>query len=148
MRQPRCLLILVSFITCGASATLSAILEPAAPRANAASTDLFMPKYVKGSSTNKEGSSTNKAIELFNGTGAAIVLDDTYATQIFANGSAMATATIPLSGTVPASATFVLAREGSAPELVGRADQLTGNFLFRRTIKIQSVLKTFPGTRW
>ena len=152
MRQPRILLVLVSLAACGAVATLGIILGPAAPRAHAAATDLFISEYV-------EGSSTNKAIELFNGTDAAIVLDGTYAIQIFANGSATATATIPLVGTVAPSTTFVLARAGSAPELVGHAHQLTGNFLFngndaialRRdasAIDVIGQLGTDPGTAW
>ena len=62
-----------------AAAAAAAIVMLAQPAA-AVPTELFISEYV-------EGSSSNKALELYNGTGAPIALDGTYDIQIFANGS-------------------------------------------------------------
>ena len=66
--------------------TTVVVLPPGPP-------DLFFSEYV-------EGSSNNKAIELFNGTGAAVDLTaGGYQLQLYFNGSTTAT-TIALTGTV------------------------------------------------
>ncbi|MDO5664991.1 MAG: fimbrillin family protein [Bacteroidia bacterium] len=62
-------------------------------------TDLFISEYV-------EGSSNNKYIEIFNGTGADVDLSD-YRLLLFANGSATATNTNVLSGTLASGSTIV-----------------------------------------
>ena len=49
-------------------------------RANAAATDLFFSEYI-------EGSSFNKALEIYNGTGAAVDLS-TYSVELYSNGAA------------------------------------------------------------
>jgi predicted extracellular nuclease len=90
--------------------------------ATAAPTDLFISEYV-------EGSGSNKALELYNGTGAPIVLDGTYDIQLFANGSPTPTATITLAGMIAAGDTFVLVRSASDPALLALGDQTTTNFL-------------------
>jgi predicted extracellular nuclease len=61
--------------------------------ASAAPTELFISEYV-------EGSGNNKALEVYNGTGAPVTLTDHYDVQLFANGSTTGTATIPLVGAV------------------------------------------------
>ncbi|MGI9659314.1 MAG: Ig-like domain-containing protein [Gaiellaceae bacterium] len=152
MQKPRFFSVLASLGCCTAVAALALVLGPTTPDTHAAATDLFFSEYV-------EGSSTNKALELFNGTGAPIALDGSYDVQIYANGSVSATATIPLSGTVAAADTFVLARAGAAAELVQRADQTTGNFLFNgndavalrhdgATIDVIGQVGTDPGAAW
>ncbi|MCC6222467.1 MAG: tandem-95 repeat protein [Thermoleophilia bacterium] len=98
---------------------LAARLAPA----QAAPTELFFSEYV-------EGSSSNKALELFNGTGAPVTLTGVYDVQIFANGSATATATIPLTGTVADGDVFVLAQVNAVAAVVAHADQTTANFLY------------------
>ena len=125
MRKPRSRPVHAFLLLGAALVTLvaAAVLGHAASRASAAAADLFVSEYV-------EGSSTNKAIELFNGTGGAVSLDGVYDLQIYGNGSATATATIALAGTVAAGEVFVLARAGSAAELLAAADQTTTNFLF------------------
>ena len=66
----------------------------ALPAANAASSELFFSEYI-------EGSSNNKALEIFNDTGAAVDLaTGGYNVQMFFNGSASAGLTINLVGTV------------------------------------------------
>lgn len=100
-----------------ALAALSAAPAPAAPA------ELFISEYV-------EGSSSNKAVELFNGTGGPVTLTGSYSIQLFANGSPTVTATIPLTGTIADGDVFVLARSAAAPEILAVADQTTTNFLW------------------
>jgi uncharacterized protein len=89
----------------------------AAPSAHAHTADLFFSEYI-------EGSSNNKALELYNGTGAAIDLAaNAYSIQMFFNGSASAGLTISLSGTVAAGDVFVLAHSSAAPAILAQADQ-------------------------
>lgn len=91
--------------------------------ASAAPTDLFISEYV-------EGSSNNKAIELFNGTGGAVDLaGGGYQLQLFFNGSATAT-TIALTGTVAAGDAFVFASASAGSAVLAQADQTTGASLF------------------
>jgi hypothetical protein len=91
--------------------------------ASAAPSELFISEYV-------EGSGNNKALEVYNGTGAAVTLTDHYDVQLFANGSATATATIPLVGTIADGDVFVLARSAALAAIVAVADQTTTNFLW------------------
>ena len=99
------------------------IVASLAGPAAAAPTDLFISEYV-------EGSSNNKALELYNGTGATVTLTGGYDIQVFANGSATATATIPLVGSIPNGDVFVLARSAAVAAILSVADQTTTNFLF------------------
>jgi|GEM_PF-517658 len=69
-----------------------------------APTDLFISEYV-------EGSSNNKALEFYNGTGSPINLTSgNYIIQMYSNGSATASTTITLTGSIPANGVFVLAQ--------------------------------------
>ena len=61
-------------------------------------TELFLSEYI-------EGSSNNKALEIYNGTGAAVdLLAGGYNIQMAFNGSAVPTLTINLSGAVASAA--------------------------------------------
>jgi Ca2+-binding RTX toxin-like protein len=91
--------------------------------ASAAPSELFFSEYV-------EGSSNNKALEIYNGTGAAVTLTGVYDVQIFANGGLTASATIPLTGTVADGDVFVLAQANAVAAVLGQADQTTTNFLW------------------
>jgi hypothetical protein len=73
-------------------------------------TDLFISEYV-------EGSSSNKYIEIYNGTGASINLND-YQLLYYANGSATATTTNTLSGTL-ANGSVVVYRNSAATIYTG-----------------------------
>jgi uncharacterized protein len=65
--------------------------------------DLFISEYI-------EGSSNNKALEFYNGTGAAINLTTgNYVVQYYSNGSSTAGLTINLTGTVASNSVFILA---------------------------------------
>src|SRR6188508_2925739 len=88
--------------------------------ASAASTDLFFSEYV-------EGSSNNKALEIFNDTGATVDLAaGSYNVQMFFNGSATAGLTINLAGTVADDDVFVLANSAASAPILAVADQTNG----------------------
>jgi uncharacterized protein len=88
--------------------------------ASAAPTELFISEYV-------EGTSNNKAIELFNGTGAPVDLTTgAYSVQMYFNGSSTAGLTINLTGNVTPGDVFVLAQASAAPAILAQADQTNG----------------------
>ncbi|MGQ2983169.1 beta strand repeat-containing protein [Flavobacterium sp.] len=71
-------------------------------------TDLFFSEYV-------EGSSTNKYLEIFNGTGATVNLAD-YRVRLYSNGSTSASGTsndVQLSGTIANGAVVVIKNTGA-----------------------------------
>ncbi len=87
-------------------------------------TELFFSEYI-------EGSSNNKALEIYNGTGAPINLAaGTYNVQMFFNGSASAGLTINLTGTVANGDVFVLANSGAVVDILVQADQTNGSGWF------------------
>jgi hypothetical protein len=69
--------------------------------------DLFFSEYV-------EGSSLNKYLEIYNGTGASVDLSD-YRVRLFSNGSTSATGTndVQLSGTLDSGNTVVIKNSGA-----------------------------------
>src|SRR5262245_19905789 len=88
--------------------------------ASAASTDLFFSEYV-------EVSSNNKALEIFNGTGAPIDLAaGAYSVQMFFNGNPTSTLTINLTGTVADGDVFVLAQASAGATILAVPDQTNG----------------------
>lgn len=94
---------------------------------------LFISKYVDG-----EGS--NKALELFNPTDAAIDLSNYYLT-ILSNGSFVPTYEIALSGTLNPNETFVIVNELADANLLDKADLTHKNVLFdgNDTIQLRKV---------
>jgi predicted extracellular nuclease len=93
--------------------------EPTLGRADVAP-ELFFSEYV-------EGSSNNKALEIFNGTGTAVDLAaGGYTVQMFFNGSASAGLTIDLTGTVAPGDVFVLAQSSASAAILAAADQTNG----------------------
>ncbi|NJR39646.1 MAG: ExeM/NucH family extracellular endonuclease [Leptolyngbyaceae cyanobacterium CSU_1_4] len=76
---------------------------------------LFFSEYL-------EGSSNNKALEIFNSTGAAIDLTG-YVVQYYFNGATTAGLTISLTGTVAANDVFVLAQSSANAAILAQADQ-------------------------
>ncbi|WP_315790371.1 lamin tail domain-containing protein [Fischerella sp. JS2] len=82
--------------------------------------DLFFSEYI-------EGSSNNKALEIYNGTGAAIDLSlEGYIVQMYFNGSTSAGLTINLTGTVANDDVFVLAQSSASAVILAQADQTNG----------------------
>ncbi|MFF5178595.1 lamin tail domain-containing protein [Micromonospora sp. NPDC000316] len=119
MRPRRTMAVLA---TATAAVTVAA-LGVAPTAASAAPTDLFISEYV-------EGSSNNKALELFNGTGDTVDLSaGGYQLQLYFNGSTTAT-TIALTGSVAAGDVFVFASASAGAAILAQADQTTGAGLF------------------
>ena len=99
------------------------VMTPLAASA-AAPTDLFFSEYV-------EGTSNNKALEVYNGTGATVDLAaGGYTIQGFANGAATASSTITLTGTIAPGDVRVIANSGAGTVLLGLADQTSGSVNF------------------
>lgn len=94
------------------------LLGPIAARAMPI--ELFISEYI-------EGSSNNKALEIFNGTGAAVnLVTGGYNIQMFFNGSASAGLTINLNGAVADGDVFVLAQASADAAILAEADQTNG----------------------
>jgi lamin tail-like protein/Big-like domain-containing protein len=94
------------------------------PNIVASATDLFISEYI-------EGSSNNKALEIFNGTGAPVDLAaGGYTVEMYFNGSTTATLTINLTGTVASGDVFVLAHSMADPAIRAQADQTAGGGWF------------------
>ncbi len=97
---------------------------PATPAAAATPTELFFSEYL-------EGSSNNKALEIYNGTAAPIDLAaGGYVVQMYSNGSASAGLTIPLTGTVASGDVHVLAHGSADPAILAQADQTNSSGWF------------------
>jgi predicted extracellular nuclease len=121
--------------------------------ASAASSDLFLSEYV-------EGSSNNKALEIFNDTGAPVDLAaGAYNVQMFFNGAATAGLTINLTGTVADGDVYVLAQSTADPAILAVADQTNGSGWFngddavvlRKGTTVVDVIGQIgfdPGTEW
>jgi predicted extracellular nuclease len=88
--------------------------------AGSASAGLFISEYV-------EGSSNNKAIEIYNPTGVSIDLGaDEYKILMYFNGAVTAGTTVNLTGVIPAGATFVLAQASASAPVLAVANQTSG----------------------
>ncbi len=91
------------------------------PLSDLAASDLFFSEYV-------EGSSSNKALEVYNGTGVPVDLSS-YSVEIYFNGNSSAGTTIDLIGVVADGDVFVLADDGADPAILAETDQTsTSNF--------------------
>ncbi len=95
------------------------------PEAEAqAPTELFISEYV-------EGSSFNKAVELYNGTGAAVDLGlGDYELVIYFNGNTSAGTTVDLVGVVANGDVFVVADDGADPAILAQTDQTSTSSFF------------------
>lgn len=86
----------------------------------AAAVDLFISEYI-------EGTSNNKAIEIYNGTGAAVDLGgDGYQLQMYFNGNPSAGLTINLTGVVAPGDVHVVAHSSAVAAILAQADQTNG----------------------
>jgi hypothetical protein len=116
-------------------------------------TELFFSEYI-------EGTSNNKALEIFNGTGVAVNLaTGGYNVQMYFNGSASAGLTINLTGTVANGDVFVLAQSLASAPIIAQADQTNGAGFFngddavvlRKGTTVIDVIGQIgfdPGTEW
>jgi predicted extracellular nuclease len=102
------------------SALLLSSMAIGANPALAAPSELFFSEYI-------EGSSNNKALEIYNGTGSSINLaTGGYNVQMFFNGSASAGLTINLTGSVANGDVYVLAQSSANATILAQADQTNG----------------------
>lgn len=117
----------------------------------AITSDLIISEYL-------EGSSNNKAIEIFNGTGSSIDLSS-YSIKLYTNGSPTAGTTLVLSGTILNGETYVISNSGSNATILAIADITNGVANFNgddaiELLKNDVVIDTFgvvgedPGTSW
>ncbi|MBB1426460.1 ExeM/NucH family extracellular endonuclease [Shewanella sp. SG44-2] len=118
---------------------------------NVAAQDVLISEYI-------EGSSNNKAIELYNPSSAAIDLSD-YVLSFYFNGNTAATTNITLDGNVAANSTFVIADNDASAEILALAQQIsTASFfngddaivLSHNNLVIDSLgqVGTDPGSQW
>ncbi|WP_392543800.1 ExeM/NucH family extracellular endonuclease [Oryzobacter telluris] len=104
-------------VAVGALAVAVPVVLTPPPASAAAPTELFISEYV-------EGSSQNKALEIYNGTAAGVNLaDQGYNVQFFANANTAAGLTIALTGTVAPGEVFVLAQASADAAVIAVADQ-------------------------
>ena len=136
---------------------MGALLPLAAPARTRGATELFFSEYI-------EGSSNNKALEIYNGTGAPVnVVDGGYNVQMFFNGSASAGLTINLDGgssdVVADRDVFVLAQSSASATILAQADQTNGSGWFNgddavvlrkgtTVIDVVGQIGLDPGTEW
>ena len=116
-------------------------------------TELFFSEYV-------EGSSFNKALEIYNGTGAAIDLGlGDYEIEIYFNGSTSPGTTVDLVGSVAPGDVFVVADDGADASVLAETDQTSSSSFFngddavllrRAGVIIDSLGQTGtdPGSQW
>jgi len=129
------------------------VLSLGVQSAGGAPTELFFSEYI-------EGSSNNKALEVYNGTGVAVDLAaQGYNVQMYFNGSGTAGLTIGLTGSVANEDVYVLAHESANAAILAQADQTGGGGWFngddavvlRKGTTILDVIGQIgfdPGTEW
>ncbi len=122
--MPRAVSRFVVAVTAALLAISGVTLRAPAPVQAATPTDLFFSEYV-------EGSSNNKALEIYNGTGSSVDLTaGAYSVQMYFNGNSSAGLTINLSGTVADGDVFVLAQSSADASILAVADQTNGSGWF------------------
>jgi len=117
------------------------------------SPELYFSEYV-------EGSSNNKALEIFNNKHSTIDLSaGNYKVDIYSNGSATPTSTVDLTGSVANGDVFVIANSSADAAVLNAADQTSGNINFngndavvlKKGDEILDVIGQIgfnPGTEW
>ena len=116
-----------------------------------ASADLFFSEYI-------EGSSNNKALEIYNNTGTTVDLS-AYEVQMFFNGNLNAALTIALQGTLPDGEVYVLVHSAAHPDILAVADQTNGAGWFNgddavallyggNPIDVIGQIGVDPGSQW
>ncbi|MEM0911225.1 MAG: ExeM/NucH family extracellular endonuclease [Pseudomonadota bacterium] len=83
----------------------------------AVSANVFISEYI-------EGSSLNKAIELYNSGSQSVDLGE-YQLLVYSNGATEPTVTIPLMGSLSVNATYVVADDGANGDILAETDQIT-----------------------
>jgi uncharacterized repeat protein (TIGR01451 family) len=126
----------------------------AAPTAPAAATDLFFSEYI-------EGSSNNKALEIYNGTDATVDLSE-YVVELYSNGSSTPGNTLTLSAitdTMDSGEVLVIANASAAQAILDVADITSSVTFFNgddaialkhngTLIDVIGVIGSDPGSFW
>jgi len=110
--KPSALIVSLLLVSSTLAFGLSVISVPAA--AGTAPTELFISEYI-------EGGSFNKAIEIYNGTGAAVDLSD-YQLELYSNGSQTVSASQILSGTLADGDVWVICHKKANAAILAVAD--------------------------
>ena len=98
------------------AASFVPVLVSGSQPATAAASDLFISEYV-------EGSSFNKAIEIYNGTGAAVDLaSGSYKLELYSNVSTTPSQSVALSGTIADGDVLVLAHASADAAILAATD--------------------------
>lgn len=114
----------ITILLCLAVILMMAAMISGPSPTQAAAADLFISEYI-------EGSSNNKAIEIYNGTGTAVNLGTGgYNIKIYFNGSTSAGTTINLTGTIADGDVFVVAHSSAAAAILAEADLTSGSSFF------------------
>lgn len=92
----------------------ASVVPIASPALAAPPTELFFSEYI-------EGSSFNKAVEIYNGKGAAVDLS-TYTVELYSNGAASPSQSVALSGTLADGDVFVIAHAAADAAILAVAD--------------------------
>ncbi|MDR7091175.1 ExeM/NucH family extracellular endonuclease [Cellvibrio fibrivorans] len=87
-----------------------------------AAADLYFSEYI-------EGSSNNKALEIYNSSASAISLSG-YKVEMYFNGSNSAGLTVNLTGSIPANGVFVLAHGSANTTILATANQTNSSGWF------------------
>lgn len=103
-----------ALLSVGLVASLWVPVSQTTAQAVAPASDLFISEYI-------EGSSLNKAIEIYNGTGSSIDLSP-YSVALYANGSTSVQSEMALSGNVASGDTVVLYNSGADPAVQEQGD--------------------------
>lgn len=89
---------------------------------SAAQPDLLFSEYI-------EGSSNNKAYELYNGTGSTIDLSN-YSVELYSNGATSPANTESLSGSLPTGEVFVVYNSNAGTEIANEGDLISSTTFF------------------
>jgi len=110
---------IIALISLVFNATMFGVFAPEVAKATPVVSDVFFSEYI-------EGSSNNKALEIFNGTGSVLDLSvGNYAVEMYFNGAGSPGLTINLSGSIKNNDVFVLANTNATDAIIlAQADQL------------------------
>jgi uncharacterized protein len=120
MRLRRALAVAATLAVALPSAAVATTVGAASPAGAAVPTDLLFSEYV-------EGSSFNKAVEIFNGTGAPVDLaTGGYVLELYSNGSAAVSQSVALTGAIADGDVFVAAHPTANAAILAVADLTSG----------------------
>ncbi len=103
-----------AFLATSLVASIAAPVAPITVKAETLAKDLIISEYI-------EGSSYNKAIEIYNGTGAAVDLSN-YTLELHTNGEVSAKNKVSLTGILENGATYVLYHKDADPNIKAKGN--------------------------